>query len=153
MEKTRSSAELAPHELVHRFAVDRLSREPAHRRLHDATHVFRGRGAGFRNRVRDGLFERGGIERRWEIGFEYGDLGRFLLDEICAAALGELLNRVAALLDERVDDLPFFRFVEVTSFLDALVHERRFEHAEWRETRGVLLAHRVGDRSGDVVQE
>ena len=56
--KFRQTGEFLTHELVHGFAVDALSGQPRHRRLHHASHVLRRRRAGFGDRVGDRLIDR-----------------------------------------------------------------------------------------------
>ena len=45
------------------------------------------------------------LEGRRQIAFKNGDLRRFLVGEILPAAVGELFDGIAALLDERRHDL------------------------------------------------
>ena len=66
----------------------------------------------------------------------------FLGDEIGASGVGKLLDRIAALLDQRGDHLQHFRIVEIAPLLDALVHDRRLEHPQGGETRRILRLHR-----------
>ena len=108
----QAPAELLLHELVDQASVDRLTGEPGHRRLHHTAHILRRCGAGFRDGVRDGAFERGRVERRRQVLLEDGYFGGFLVDEILAPALVELLDRIAALLDERAHHLPRLSVVE-----------------------------------------
>ena len=64
-----------------------------------------------------------GDGRRRQVGLEHRDLAGLLVDEIGAAGLRELLDRVAPLLHERRHDLQHFGIVEVAALLDALVHD------------------------------
>ena len=68
-------------------------------------------------------------------------------------AFGKLINRITPLFHQRADDLPFLCFVEVAPLFDALVHERCLQHPKRHKARRILLAHRVRDRSGHIVQE
>ena len=145
--------ELPAHELVDGLAVHALSGQLRHGRLHDAAHVFRRRRAGFRDGVGHGPLDRRGIDRRRQVGFEHDDLGRFLVGEILAAAVRELFDRISSLLDERVDDLQRLAVVERAAALDFAVHQRRLQHAQRAQPERILLAHRVGDRFVQVVDE
>src|SRR4051812_44137479 len=106
------SAELAPYELADRLAVDGLAGKFRHRGFHHLAHVFCGRGTRVGDGKGDSLLERGRIDGRGEIRLEHDNLRGFLVDEILTAALRELLDRIAPLLDEGVDDLAFLGFVE-----------------------------------------
>ncbi len=79
--------------------------------------------------------EVGRIDRWRQVAFENHDLRRFLVDEILPAAFDELLDRVAALLDQRRHDLERLVVVERTAALDFPVHQRRLQHAQRAEPR------------------
>src|SRR5437762_12442898 len=91
------------HELADRLAVDALSGKLRHRGFHHPSHVFRGRRAGLGNRIGDRAIDVGAIGGGRQVRFEHAHLGRFLLDEILTSTLGELLDRILPLLDERGD--------------------------------------------------
>ena len=88
-----------------------------------------------------------------QVRLEDRDLRGFLVHEILPAALRELLDGIAALLDERADDLARFRVVERAGLLDLAVHQRGLEHAQRAQSRRVLLPHRVGDGRAHLVDE
>src|SRR6185503_19226926 len=81
----------------------------------------------------------------WQVGFDYGNLSRFLVGHLLAATLGELLDGILALLDQRAQDLLRFLVVEICHFLDLPVHERSFDHAQGGETRFVARLHGSDD--------
>ena len=91
---------------------------------------FDRRGAGFGDGRGDGGVDLLGGRGRRQVVLEHGDLGGLLVDKVGAAGLGELLDRVAALLDERRHHLQHFGVVEVVSLFDALVHDRGLEHPQ-----------------------
>ena len=91
---------------------------------------FGRRGAGLRDGFGDGGLDLLGCRRRRQVGLKHRDFAGLFLDEIGAAGLGELLNRIAPLLDQRRHDLEDLRILEVASLLDALVHDGRLEHAQ-----------------------
>src|SRR5882672_12149994 len=123
-------SKLAADRVAHRAAIRVLAREARHHRLHHLAHVLRRGGARLGDRRGDrgvDLLDRGGGRK---IVLEDADFSRLLVDEIGAAGLRELLDRVAPLLDERRHDLEHLRVVEVAPLLDALVHDRGLEHAQ-----------------------
>ena len=63
----------------------------------------------------------------------------------CRPPFGELLDRIAALLDQHRHDLQFLRAFERAALLDALVRERGLQHAQRRELRLILGLHRRDD--------
>src|SRR4051812_45338994 len=141
------------HELVHALAIDVLSRELRHDHLHDPAHVLGRRRAGFSDRSCNCCVDHHGIGCGGQVSFEDDDFGGLLVGEILAAAFRELLDRVPSLLDERGDNLPRLGVIEVVLLLDALVHERRFEHPERAEPYRLALTHRLGDRGADLVHQ
>ena len=94
-------SKLAADRFVDRAAVRILAGQTRHHRLHDLAHVFdRGRaglGDGFDD---SGLDVRCGRRGR-ELLLEDRDFGRFLVDQIGAPGLRELLNGIATLFDQR----------------------------------------------------
>ena len=105
-------AEPAPHQLVDRLAVDRLSRELRHDRLHDLSHIFGRIRTSVRNRGIDGALDNSRIGRRRQVGLEDRDLSRFLVGKILASALEEGVDGITALLDQRLKDLLRFAVVQ-----------------------------------------
>ena len=98
------------------------------------------RGAGFGNGGRDG---RGNFivrRRRRQVGVRIDDLRLLLVGQIGASAFGELVDRVAALLDEHRHHLQLLRAFERAALLDALVGERGLQHAQRRQAASASLA-------------
>ena len=108
---------------------------------------------GLRHGGVDGLRDRRRVGGRRQVAFEKRDLGLFPIGQILPAAGAELFDRIAPLLDERLDDLQRLGVVERAALLDLPVHERRLQHAQRRERRLILLPHRVGDVFGDLFEQ
>ncbi len=68
-----------------------------------------------------------------------------LSDQILAAALRELFDRVLALLDQRGHDLKSLGVVQGAAAFDLAIHEAGLEHPQRAQADGVVLAHRIGD--------
>ena len=99
--KSLGARQFFTHQLVDGLAVDGLTGQPGHRRLHHPAHVLRRGRAGFLDRVDDGLFDRGRIGGGRQIGFEHANLRLLLVRQLRPSALGELFDRILALLDQR----------------------------------------------------
>ena len=67
-----------------------------------------------------------------QVALEHRDLRGFLVGQIFAAALEELLDGIAPLLDEAGHHLARFVFVERPASLHLAVHQRRFQHPQRR---------------------
>ena len=77
-------------------------------------------------RLLDGLGDRalndGGIRRRRQIRLQHAQFRGFLVDQILAATLAELIDRILALLDESGHDLQRLRGVERAPAFDLTIH-------------------------------
>src|SRR5688572_30635088 len=148
-----SGAKRSAHRLVDGASVRGFARELRHHGLHHLAHVLRRRGAGFGDRGGHGgrdLFRRG---TRRQVLLEDLQLAGFLVDQVLAAGVGELLDRVAPLLHQRRHDLQYFGVVEILLLLHALVHDGGLQHAERREAHLILGFHRGGDLAVDLFVE
>src|SRR4051812_6260340 len=123
-------AKLAADRFVHGAAVRVLARKARHHGLHPLAHVLLRRRACFGDRRGDRRVNVVGGGGGRQVRLEDADLRRFLVDEVGASRLRELLDRIAALLDQRRHDLQHLGIVEIVPLLDALVHDRRLEHAQ-----------------------
>ena len=79
-----------------------------------------------------------------QIFLDDGDFFGFFVREILAAALGELIDGFAALLDQGLQNLQGFQIVERTHFFDFLVLQGAFDHAQDAEAQLVFFLHGGG---------
>src|SRR5512143_1601499 len=136
----------APNRFADRLAVG-AARHLRHERLHDASHVGRQRGPGFRDRFARGRLDLRRGERLREIPVEDGDLGLLLRGQLRAVPLEEQPDRFAALLDHRGDHLedrllgerPPLRHLLAGDRLDLPVPHRGHGHPQSRKGQGVAL--------------
>src|SRR5512141_238465 len=153
----KNSPEAAPgplslwcQEAPNRFA-DRLAVGPArhlrHERLHDAPHVGREPGPGFRDRLAHGRLDLRRGEPLREVPVEDGDLALLLRGELRAIPLEEQPDRFATLLDHRGDHLEDrllgerspLRHLLPGDRLDLPVLHRGHGHPQSRKGQGVAL--------------
>ena len=99
--KSLRTRELLSHQLVDGFAVHRLSGELRHHGFHHAADLLRGGRARLGDRLGDGTLDVRWIDGWRQVVFENAYLGGLLVGEVLTAAVGELLDRVFPLLDER----------------------------------------------------
>ena len=104
-------------------------------RLHHLAEILRAARAELGDDLIDDPLEPGGIDRRRQVGLERRDLGRFLVRQIVAPALAELLDRIAPLLDERRHHLLRLRLVERPALLHFLVHQSGLGHPQRAEAQ------------------
>jgi hypothetical protein len=141
----RKSAQFRLHAVADLLAVHGLAGEPGHNGLHHLAHVLGARRPGLGDRRRHG---RGNLlvrRRGRQVGVEDPDLGLLLVGQVGAPALGELLDRIAPLFYQHRDHLQLLRALERAALLNALVGERRLQHAQRRELRLILRLHRGDD--------
>ena len=79
------------------------------------------------------------------VGFDQRDFGSFLVGHFLAAALGELLDGILALFDQRGEDLLRFLVVERRHLFDFAVLERGLDHAQGGQPMLVARLHGGGD--------
>ena len=125
------------------FAVHDFAFQVGFGGFDDGAHLLHGVGAGFRHGFGDGGVHFGIAGAGGEIGLEDGEFLGFLVDQILAAALAELIDGFFALLDERLQDLNGLRFVERVDFLGFFVLDGGFYASEDAQTEFVFRAHGV----------
>jgi hypothetical protein len=106
-------------------------------------HLFHGVGAGFGQGLRDSGVHFGVARTCGQIGFEDREFLGFLVDEILPVAFSELVDGFFALLDERLQDLNGFGFVECVDFFGFFVLDGGFDAAQDAEAEFVLGTHGV----------
>ena len=79
------------------------------------------------------------------VGFDQHDFGGFLVGHFLAAALGELLDGILALLDQGGQDLLRFFVVERRHLFDLAILERGLDHAQRGQAVLVARLHGGGD--------
>jgi hypothetical protein len=125
------------------FAVDDFAFEVGFCSLDDGAHLFDGVGAGFGHGFGDGGIHFGIAGAGWEIGLEDGEFLGLFVDEVLAVTFSELVDGFFALLDERLEDLDGFGFVERVNFLCFFVLDGGLDAAQDAEAEFVLGAHGV----------
>ena len=125
------------------FAVNDLAFEVGFRGFDYGTHLFDGVGAGFGHGFGDGGVHFGVAGAGGEIGFEDGEFLGFFVDEVLAVSFSELVDGFFALLDERLQDLDGFGFVERVNFFGFFVLDGGLDAAQDAEAELVLGAHGV----------
>jgi hypothetical protein len=136
-----SSALGPPLDWVMRLVTD----QDCFRGFHDGAHLLHRGGGSFG----DGFCDRGvhfgvGGGRR-KIGFDDGEFFCFFVGEVGAIALGELIDRLFALLDESLEELDRFIFVERANFFGLFVLDGRLDAAKDAEAEFVLGLHCVDE--------
>ena len=61
-----------------------------------------------------------------------------------ASALPELLDRVFALFDQRIQNSNCFAFIKRLHFVDFFILDRGLHHAQYAQSELILAAHRIG---------
>lgn len=138
-----ASGEARADAVAEGFAVDKLAFERGLGGFDDGAHLLHGVGAGFGDGFGNGGVHFSVAGAGGEIGFEDGELLGFLVDQILAATFAELVDGFLALLDESLQDLDGFGFVERADFFGFLVLNGGFDAAEDAEAKLVLGAHGV----------
>src|SRR5260370_38550292 len=95
------------------FAVDGLAFEGGLGGFYYGTHLLDGGGGGFGDGFGDGGVHFGVAGAGGEVGLDDGELFGFLFGEVVAIAFGEVLDGFLALLDEGLQELNGFGFVEL----------------------------------------
>jgi hypothetical protein len=111
----------------------------------DGTHLLHRVGAGFGDGFGDGGVHFGVAGAGGEIGLEDSKFLGFLVDEVLAIAFAELVDGFFALLDERLQDLDGFGFVERVDFFGFFVLDGGFDAAQDAQEEFVFRAHGVGE--------
>src|SRR3954466_5406099 len=118
-----SASEFSTDELVYDFAIDGLAGKPVHHALHHPSKILGPGRPRLGHNCIDHGFEGRRIERRREVALENRDLGGFARREILASSLRELLDRIAALLDQRGNHLLGLSLLKRPAFLHLAVHQ------------------------------
>lgn len=121
--------------------------------FHYGAHLLDGVGAGFGDGLGDGSVHIGFAGPGGEIRFQNGELFGFLVHEILAAAFAELFDGFLALLDERLEELDGFGFVERADFFRLFVLDGGLDAAQDAEAQLVPGAHGVDEVFLDFFSE
>ncbi len=124
------SGEAGADAVTESFAVDNFTFQVGSGGFYHGTHLFYGVGRGFRHSFGDGGIHFGVAGAGGEIGLEDGEFLGFFVDEILAIAFAELVDGFFALLDEGLQDLDGFGFVERVDFLGFFVLDGGLDAAE-----------------------
>jgi hypothetical protein len=88
-----------------------------------------------------------------QVGFDQDNFGGFFVGHLLASALGELLDRFLALLDQRSENRLGFFLIERRHFFDLAILERGFHHAQGRKALLLARLHGGGDILLDLFDE
>src|SRR5882724_13415054 len=110
--------QLALHRLAHQLAVYPRSAELCHGGLHHVAHVLHGGRAHLGDHCFHCRRDLGFADGLWHIALDKRDLLLFLGRQLRTAALGELLDRILALLDKRAQSRERLLFVEWGALVD-----------------------------------
>jgi hypothetical protein len=132
------------HAVGKRFAVHGFFSEVSASCLDNRPHLLGRVCRGFRDCRFDGLIHFGGAGCGWQVGLDHGDFAGFFFSQLGSATLGKHLSRFFTLLDQSLQNLERFGIVEGANFLDFLVFQRRFHHAEDAQAQLVLGFHGFG---------
>jgi hypothetical protein len=139
------SGELRADAVAKSFSVDGFAFESGFGGFYYGAHLLDGGGAGFGDGFGDGGVHFGVARSGGEIRLDDSQLFGFLFGEIVAVAFGELVDRFLALLDERLQELDGFGFVELAELFGFFVGDGGLDHAEDAEAELVFGAHGVGE--------
>jgi len=139
------SGEAGADAVAEGFAVDGFAFEGGFGGFYYGAHLLDGGGGGFGDGFRDGRIHCGVAGASGEIGLDDGELFGFFCGEVVAVAFGELIDGFFALLDEGLQELDGFGFVELAELFGFLVGDGGFDHTEDAETELVFGAHGVGE--------
>jgi hypothetical protein len=133
------------HAVAQGFAVDHFAFQCGFRGFDDCAHLFHGVGAGFGEGFGDSGIHFGVAGAGGEIEFKDGEFFGFLVDEILTVAFSELVDGFFALLNEGLQDLDGFRFIERVDFLGFFVLDGGFYSAKDTQAELVFGAHSVDE--------
>jgi hypothetical protein len=125
------------------FAVNDLAFEVGFGGFDDGSHLLHGVGAGFGEGFGDSGVHFGVAGTGWEIRLENGEFLGLFVDEVLAIAFSKLVDGFFALLDERLQDLDGFGFVERVDFFGFLILDGGLDAAQDAEAEFIFGAHGV----------
>jgi hypothetical protein len=138
------SGEAGADTIAEGLAIDGLSFQRGFGGFDDGAHLLHGASGGFGDGSGYGGIHLGFAGAGGEIGFDNREFLGFLVDEISAVAPCELVDRLFALLDERLQQLDGLGFVQGANFFRFLVLDRGLDAAEDTQAELVLCAHGAG---------
>ena len=147
------SGEARANAVAQGFAIHSLAFESGFGGFDDGAHLLDGGGGGFGDRFGDGAVHLGFAGAGGKVRFDDGELPSFLVSEVLAIALSELVDGFFALLDESLQELDGFWFVDGADFFGFLVLDGGLDAAEDAEAEFVFGAHGVGEIFLDFLRE